>query len=150
MRRMQPADLGRILEIAASLNDAPHWPPAVYLAAMDPRHAPPRIALVAGTASDLAAPAAFAVASLVAPQAELETIAVDAAAQRRGLAGILLKTLVRDLKIAGVAELHLEVRSSNAAALAFYRAGGFSQVGKRPRYYTDPAEDAMLMCLPIR
>ena len=72
IRRMTVADLDRVMEIAAGLKEAPHWARAAYLAAIDPAGAPRRIALVAESGSL----AGFAVASVVMPQAELETIAV--------------------------------------------------------------------------
>jgi ribosomal-protein-alanine N-acetyltransferase len=43
----------------------------------------------------------------------------------------------------------LEVRPSNHAALAFYRAQGFAVTGRRPRYYADPVEDAVLLALNL-
>lgn len=39
----------------------------------------------------------------------------------------------------------LEVRPSNAAAIALYEKHGFAQVGRRKDYYTDPREDALLL-----
>ena len=44
-------------------------------------------------------------------------------------------------------EILLEVRASNQAALGFYRSLGFSETGRRPGYYADPVEDAVLMRL---
>ena len=145
VRRMAAADLDRVLEIAASLKDAPRWTPSAYVLAMNPANTPLRIALVGGVADG--ALAGFAVASMVAPQAELETIAVGPAAQRRGLGRLMLDALVAELKPAGICELQLEVRSSNAPALALYRSRGFRDCGRRPRYYADPIEDAALMSL---
>jgi ribosomal-protein-alanine N-acetyltransferase len=43
----------------------------------------------------------------------------------------------------------LEVRRSNEAALALYRALGYRQVGVRPRYYAEEGEDAILMTLDL-
>jgi ribosomal-protein-alanine N-acetyltransferase len=89
----------------------------------------------------------FAVAAVVAGEAELETIAVVANGQRRGVGGLLLRALVDDLKTAQASELNLEVRASNQVALGFYRQQGFEEAGRRPRYYADPEEDAVLMKL---
>jgi len=57
--------------------------------------------------------------------------------------------LVEELKRSQVEELLLEVRASNGQALEFYRRRGFSQSGRRPRYYADPVEDALLLALPL-
>ena len=91
----------------------------------------------------------FLVASLLPPQAELEIIAVEARVQRRGLARKLFDELVYQLGPAGVTEVVLEVRASNQAALALYRALGFVETGRRTRYYADPQEDAVLMRLQL-
>jgi [ribosomal protein S18]-alanine N-acetyltransferase len=44
----------------------------------------------------------------------------------------------------------LEVRASNAPALALYRGLGFSELDRRARYYTDTGEDAVVMQLELR
>jgi len=84
----------------------------------------------------------FLVASLIPPHAELESIAVSEAFQRRGIGGALIQELDRRLVAAGVTELHLELRASNEAAAALYRQAGFIDVGLRRGYYSDPVEDA--------
>ncbi len=148
IRRMTAADLAQVQAIAEKLSEAPRWPPSAYLTAIDPDAAPCRIALVA---ADLPSGSvlAFAVASLLPPQAELETIAVSPASQRRGVGRKILTFLMGKLKAAGVDELLLEVRSSNLPAIALYRAQGFIPCGLRPGYYLDPVEDAVLMSLSL-
>jgi len=143
---MVPADLDPVVRLAASLDQAPHWPRSAYLAALLPNAAPPRIALVAD-APETAAIQGFAVASLLPPQGELESIAVAINSQRQGLARQIFSALAHELKTAQIAELLLEVRASNVTALAFYHAVGFVETGRRPRYYTDPVEDALLLKL---
>jgi [ribosomal protein S18]-alanine N-acetyltransferase len=148
IRPMSASDLERVVEIAASLPAAPQWAAPVYRAALDPSHAPRRIALVAADpASDAAL--GFLVASVVAPEAELETIAVARQGQRRGVGARLLRSLVDALRPEHVNQLLLEVRASNRAAVAFYRALGFRDAGRRARYYADPEEDAALMALRL-
>jgi ribosomal-protein-alanine N-acetyltransferase len=144
IRHMVAGDLARVIEIAASLPDAPHWSQAAYVDALNPDSTPSRFALVATeVGSDLVL--GFAVARLVPPQAELETIAVAAKRQRQGLASRLFSALAGDLRAADVRELLLEVRASNQPALTFYQSVGFRETGRRPRYYADPIEDAVLM-----
>ena len=146
---MAPGDVGRAMEIAAELMEAPHWTEDAYLRALDADHRPRRIALVLvePVADDLVG---FAVAALMPPEAELETIAVAAARQRHGLGRTLFDVLERELPAAGVDEVHLEVRASNHQALGFYRSVGFGRTGIRRAYYTDPIEDAVLMRLRLR
>jgi ribosomal-protein-alanine N-acetyltransferase len=144
---MIPADLDPVIRIVASLEQAPHWPRSAYLAALNPEAAPRRIALVAE--AQQAAILGFAVASLLPPQAELESIVVASNIQRQGIARQIFSALAQELKIAQIAELLLEVRASNDAALAFYRDAGFVETGRRPRYYADPVEDAVLLKLSL-
>ena len=147
VRPMTPADLDRVLEIAASLKEAPHWPRSAYLAALDPQAAPKRIALVAEYSAGVVA--GFAVASLLPPEAELESIAVSLALQRRGLALQLFRALVDGFRLARIDEVLLELRASNRPALGLYRTLGFVDAGRRSRYYQEPVEDAVLLRLGL-
>jgi len=149
LRRMNEADLEQVMAIAASLEDAPHWPATAYLAALKTESTPRRIALVAEQRIT-GAVMGFAIASLIPPQAELETIAVSAAAQRHGIGRRLFFAMDQELRTAGVGEVLLEVRASNRPALCFYGSQGWSETGRRPRYYADPEEDAVLMSLKLK
>ena len=145
---MTECDVDRVMEIALTLQDAPRWPQSAYLTALDLSATPRRVALVACDmqTKDLAG---LAVASLLLPQAELETIAVAVSHQRQGLGRRIFDTLALALQAAGAHEIVLEVRGSNHAALGFYRSIGFVKTGLRRGYYTDPADDAVLMRLRI-
>jgi ribosomal-protein-alanine N-acetyltransferase len=148
IRRMTADDIDRVTEIAASLHGAPQWLPASYLAAIDRDATPPRIALVVEeVASGILL--GFAVAMVLMPESELETIAVAASGQRRGVGRRLFGALASELSEAGASDVNLEVRSSNSRALAFYEALGFEETGRRPRYYTGPVEDALLLRLRL-
>ena len=148
VRCMTPADIDRVMEIEQSLPEAPHWSKSAYLAALDSQAAVPRVALVAEDPS-LGNLVGFAIASLLPPQAELESIAIAAGLQRHGLARQLFSALAAELRVAGAAEIILEVRASNQAALGLYGSLGFAETGRRQRYYIDPVEDAVLMHLGL-
>jgi ribosomal-protein-alanine N-acetyltransferase len=145
---METADLQRVRQIADSQPQAPHWPLAAYLDAINPEAIPHRIALVA---EELQAgfPIGFAIASAVPPEAELETIVVAAEHQRRGVARRLFDALAIELKQAGVTKVMLEVRASNLPGVELYRAIGFTEYGRRSRYYADPIEDATQLTLQL-
>jgi len=127
----------RVMAIAGSRATAPQWPRAAYLEAVAGR-----VALVAIEAG---AVMGFAVAQVVLPEAELESIAVEAGSQGRGVGALLLRALMERLRGLGVSELGLEVRASNAAALGLYGRVGFREVGRRRAYYSGPVEDAVLL-----
>jgi ribosomal-protein-alanine N-acetyltransferase len=145
---MSAADLPQAMEIAAALKEAPHWPLSVYQNALDPSSPLRRVSLVAADGAS-GAVVGFAIAGLIPPEAELETIAVEAGSQRRGVGRRLLVAVVDAIKLAGARELWLEVRVSNTAAIQLYRQNGFEERGRRSHYYVDPVEDAVLMRLAL-
>jgi ribosomal-protein-alanine acetyltransferase len=147
VRPMAVADLDRVIAIAASLREAPQWTRIAYESALASEAQPERIALTAE--SETSSPVGFAIAVVIPPQAELEIIAVAFEAQRQGVARQLFCALTAELKTRRVTEVLLEVRPSNLAAMSFYRVLGFKQTGARPRYYTEPEEDAVLMSLSL-
>lgn len=78
----------------------------------------------------------------------LMNLAVDPPARRRGLAREMLEQM---LERGGPGELYmLEVRTSNAGAIALYESFGFRPAGTRAGYYLDTGEDAMVMLRPAR
>lgn len=147
VRQMRTEDLDEVLRVANATHHAPEWPRQAYETALDPAGQPRRVALVAEAQSG--ALAGFVVASLVLPQAELETIVTSLAHQRHGVARELFASLKNELRYQGAREVILEVRAGNKAAQGFYRFLGFVEEGRRPGYYADPVEDAILMRLPI-
>ena len=78
-----------------------------------------------------------AIASTVFEVAELQRIAVDAGHRRHGVARTLLAAVVDRAARAGAERLLLEVRDTNAAALGLYAATDFTELDRRPRYYSD-------------
>jgi len=73
----------------------------------------------------------------------LMNVAVDPPARRRGIARALMEEM---LERAGPEEPYtLEVRPSNAPAIALYERFGFRSAGTRRRYYRDTGEDALIM-----
>ena len=81
-------------------------------------------------------------------QAQLANIAVASGARRRGIARAMLEECIRTVTEAGCEYLSLEVRVSNAPAIALYRSFGFLDASIRRNYYEN-GEDAILMVLPL-
>lgn len=81
----------------------------------------------------------------VLDEADMMNIAVHPDFRRRGVAQHLVEGLVAGLKEKDVRCLTLEVRASNDPAIALYQKLGFVQVGRRPNYYRNPKEDALIL-----
>lgn len=77
--------------------------------------------------------------------ADMMNIAVHPQCRRQGVAQELVERLVAALKENDVTCLTLEVRASNEPAKALYGKLGFQQVGRRPNYYRNPKEDALIL-----
>ncbi len=75
----------------------------------------------------------------------ITNVAVFPDCRRRGVAEALLHELLRRAQENGLAFVTLEVRASNAPAIALYEKLGFAPVGVRKNYYSAPVEDGVLM-----
>lgn len=90
----------------------------------------------------------FAGVWLMVDDAHVTTFGVHPDWRRQGIGRQLLLNL-HELSVAlGARQMTLEVRVSNAGAQALYRSFGFEIVGRRPHYYTDDGEDALVMTTP--
>lgn len=104
----------------------------------------PRSTTLAAVEGDVVA--GFVNVHLICGECFLNNIGVSAAYRRRGIASLLLKALIAELR--NRAEfITLEVRVSNAPAIALYQKFGFEPVGRRRNFYAHPTEDALLMTL---
>lgn len=81
----------------------------------------------------------------VLDETDMMNIAVHPDCRRQGVAEALAEALALELKAMGSRCLTLEVRASNEPALKLYQKLGFAQIGKRPRYYRNPREDALIL-----
>ncbi len=103
--------------------------------------------LTAGT-SDIG----MAICRVAADEAELLTIAVDAAYRRRGAGRLLLAAVIDHVRSAGARSLFLEVGADNPAAYSLYVSRDFAEVGRRMAYYARahlPPADAVVMRLAL-
>jgi ribosomal-protein-alanine N-acetyltransferase len=91
----------------------------------------------------------FIAARLVADELHINNFAVQQEYRRLGVARKLLGTALDEAARMGAQLAFLEVRASNAPAQALYGRCGFRIVGRRPGYYTQPTEDALVMSLAI-
>lgn len=107
----------------------------------------PTIAFVAALrhSTDIAG---FALARLVAQEAEILSIAVRPELRRSGIAATLLTRIETEIGLRGGGDLFLEVAADNEAAIALYGAAGLRAGGRRVGYYTrsaSPAVDAIVL-----
>lgn len=82
---------------------------------------------------------------LVPDEAHISTIAIDTPWRGRGLGELMFLALVEEAIAWGANLITLEVRASNVVAQNLYRKYGLEVVGRRPRYYRDNNEDALVM-----
>lgn len=168
IRAAAVADIGSIFALDQSVETAPHWPVAEYLAtfsaaftpALSPSEGDPqtfimtRCLLVAENASGVVG---FAVGKVTVihvegsaeVSAELESLAVAEAARRSGIGRALCGAVFGWSRERGASEIVLEVRSRSAGPIALYEQLGFLAVGKRTKYYRGPVDDAILMRLGL-
>lgn len=144
VRTARPEELEAIRQMAASSEHAAHWALSDFEQYLHSEASLHRLLLVAISHSEVVG---FLVASWLAGEegGELLNLAVATHARRHGIARALCSNAAAWLSALNVARLDLEVRASNAAAIALYHALGFLPVGRRPRYYQHPEEDALLM-----
>ncbi len=83
-------------------------------------------------------------ARAVGDEAEILTLAVRAAARRRGVGRALLRAAMAEAAGRGAAAMFLEVGAANAAGRALYTGEGFAAVGCRRRYYPDGGDALVL------
>lgn len=138
VRAMTEADLPAIVAVEEQVFGDP-WSASFFRSLLA---APETHARVLERSGELAG---YAITVLRAPYAELENIATVPGQRRNGVARALLLDAIAACEAADVRELSLEVRVSNDAAQALYRAYGFRLAGLRPGYYRYPEEDALLM-----
>ncbi len=78
-------------------------------------------------------------------ESDVMNVAVSPDYRRQGIAETLVLALVEELKKLGNHCLSLEVRLSNTPARTLYEKLGFAEVGRRPNYYRNPKEDALIL-----
>ena len=84
---------------------------------------------------------------IVLDEGHITNVAVVTGHRRRGIATSLLKELRARAETYALSFITLEVRASNAPAIALYKSHGFRSIGLRPGYYEKPREDALIMTL---
>ncbi len=85
----------------------------------------------------------------VLDEGQFTNVAVHPDHRRCGIADALMEALLAEAAGRGIRYLSLEVRQSNAPAIALYRKHGFAVAGKREGFYANPREAALVMTREI-
>ncbi len=136
IRRLTYADLPQVVAIERRAFPTP-WSLAMFVLELSK---PGGVCLAATEVGDLAG---YLICSRYDVVWHVMNVAVDPVRRRRGTATALLANLLG--RVGDSARLTLEVRTSNAPAIALYERFGFRSAGVRPRYYQDNGEDAVIM-----
>ena len=139
VRAMRTADLAQVLEIETASFGSP-WSSRTFLNLL---RRPNAALFVAEEVPGYVL--GYAVIWFAGPEGELGDLAVRSTVRRLGVASTLLASVMADAHGRGATEIYLEVRESNEAARALYDRHGFEVVNRRPEYYSDPEEDALVM-----
>ncbi|WP_424969561.1 ribosomal protein S18-alanine N-acetyltransferase [Dinoroseobacter sp. S76] len=96
----------------------------------------------------VALPGGFAIGQVLGPEVELLTLAVDPTQRRQGLARSLMTAFHAEAHAREAEEVFLEVAAENTPARALYESCGYTQAGRRRRYYRHPdgsRSDALIL-----
>ena len=138
---MGPEHIPKVAALERACFPADPWSEALFREALDNPAA--AVLLAQGEGDSLLG---YAVVSAVLDEGNLDNIAVAPDVRRQGVGDALMKALTGFAR-ENLAVLTLEVRVSNAPAIALYEKYGFAPVGRRKNYYSVPREDALLMTL---
>jgi ribosomal-protein-alanine N-acetyltransferase len=138
IRAMQERDVEPVLAIQSASPEIAQWTAQAYRIAAGPD----TLAWVAESDQKVVG---FLVARQLFDEIEILNLAVAPDFRRSGLATLLLREAFSLAHKHGASKAHLEVRASNQPALEFYKRHGFVETGRRPRYYSAPVEDALLL-----
>jgi ribosomal-protein-alanine N-acetyltransferase len=89
--------------------------------------------------------AAFCACWMLVDELHVNTLVVDFPFRRQGLGRLLMRYVMNDAARDGARRATLEVRDSNEAARQLYEGLGFKTTARRPKYYTHPEEDALIL-----
>ena len=89
--------------------------------------------------------AAYMGMHIVLDECYIANVAVKKAFRKRGFGKVLVENAVAVAKEKGCSFITLEVRVSNAPAIALYEKCGFEKIGERKNFYTAPTENALIM-----
>ncbi|HWF39427.1 MAG TPA: ribosomal protein S18-alanine N-acetyltransferase [Candidatus Acidoferrales bacterium] len=142
IRPLEARDVDAVLAIQSSSPEMAHWTIWDYnrVAAGE---------MAGWVAEEKGEIAGFLVARQIGGDVEILNVAVAPDVRRHGVGSALFEAAIGWAKSLGAERAFLEVRQSNHAAIQFYERYNFRATGHRPRYYTSPVEDALVLALHL-
>ncbi len=137
VRLSQPAD-AEVLDRISGASMTSAWHAQDFLDAMKSDLA---VCLTAIVEDEIAG---YVVMYHAADEGEIPSVAVHDGYRRRGVGHALMEELFAHARTLGLTRIFLEVRRSNAPAIALYESHGFMLAGERRRFYDNPVEDALI------
>lgn len=144
VRPCHPKDVSAVLDILAQAPEAAKWSPTALQEALEE---PSTHSLVATKADQVLG---FAIGRKLHDEGEILNLAVRPESRHQGIAIAVIQSLLDAFERSGVNKVFLEVRESNIPAIAFYQRLGFVLTGRRPAYYRDPPEAALMFTAQLR
>lgn len=148
VRAMTQADLPAVLAIDRASFSLP-WPESAYLYEVNSNESSVCQVIVSDEPGQVSKIIGMVVTWVILDEAHIATIATHPDYRQKGVARLLLSENLVAVMARGARRAMLEVRNGNLAAQALYRQFGFEIAGRRPHYYKDNGEDALLMTLPL-
>ncbi len=143
---MEGRDTAAVLSIQTACPEIAQWALRDYTRVADGEMAG-WVAETGGVAAASLGVTGFIVARQVASDLEILNFAVAPEMRRRGVGESLFDAALAWGATFRAEKTFLEVRVSNLAAIRFYERHGFEVTGRRPRYYTAPIEDALVLAV---
>ena len=140
-----PADLDGVQDVDRASFGTP-WTRAMY--EQELMH--PGLAFIAVLRLPGTPVAGYCAYRIVADELQINNVAVRPEFRRRGHGRALVEFALRHARDAGAATAFLEVRRSNQGARRLYHDLGFTLAARRPRYYSKPEEDGLVMTREVR
>lgn len=139
IRAFRPEDIPEIVSITEESSQAANWSRESY---EELCRSEGFLAFVSERAGSVSG---FVVGRQLADEGEILNLAVRRQNRRKGEGRALLAAVLEQLHRRGVRRVYLEARESNETAITFYQKQGFAKTGRRPGYYREPEETAVLM-----
>jgi ribosomal-protein-alanine N-acetyltransferase len=145
--RMSEHDLLEVVEIEES-SGLSRWGWAAYYAELQSVNRDLMLVARNARATTIrSAIAGYIVARETAGELHINNVAVRESYRRQGIGSALIKEVLKKARELSAKAAFLEVRSSNYAAQEMYSRCGFKSIARRPNYYSEPREDAIIMTM---